>query len=333
MENNKIKLISKKNNKILLVKDIENYSKIEFIKPFLKWVGGKSQILNKIITEFPTNINNYHEIFLGGGSVLLAVLILQKENIIKINKIYAYDLNEPLINLYLNLQKEPLEFYNKIQELITKYNECLKLNVSDKNERNPINENESLKSKESFYYWIRNKYNSLNIEQKNSIIGSSIFLFLNKTCFRGLFRIGPNGFNVPFGNYEKPEIVNKAHIIKISELIKNVEFKCLDFKQSLENLNNQDFIYLDPPYAPENDKSFVSYNENRFNLENHIELFKKCNEINDKNIKFILSNSDVKLLRDNFINNKFNINSILCKRTINSKNPDSKTKEVIIKNY
>ena len=333
MENNKIKLISKKNNKILLVKDIENYSKIEFIKPFLKWVGGKSQILNKIITEFPTNINNYHEIFLGGGSVLLAVLILQKENIIKINKIYAYDLNEPLINLYLNLQKEPLEFYNKIQELITKYNECLKLNVSDKNERNPINENESLKSKESFYYWIRNKYNSLNIEQKNSIIGSSIFLFLNKTCFRGLFRIGPNGFNVPFGNYEKPEIVNKAHIIKISELIKNVEFKCLDFKQSLENLNNQDFIYLDPPYAPENDKSFVSYNENRFNLENHIELFKKCNEINDKNIKFILSNSDVKLVRDNFINNKFNINSILCKRTINSKNPDSKTKEVIIKNY
>jgi DNA adenine methylase len=329
--------VNKKKDKFKLVKDINNNSKIDFVKPFIKWVGGKSQILDKIIQEFPTNINNYHEIFLGGGSVLLSILSLQKENIIKINKIYAYDLNEPLINLYINIQKNPFELYNKIQELIIKYNNCSKLNVSDKNERNPKNENDSLKSKESFYYWIRNNYNSLNNEQKNSIDGSSIFLFLNKTCFRGLFRIGPNGFNVSFGNYEKPEIVNKEHILAVSNLIKNVEFICLDFNKSLniliEKKNKDDFIYLDPPYAPENNKSFVGYNENDFNLDNHLELFKKCNEINKNKIKFILSNSDVKLVRDNFSIEKFNINSILCKRTINSKNPDAKTKEVIIKNY
>ena len=336
----KIKVTNKKNNiedKSKLVKNINNYSNINFVKPFLKWVGGKSQILDKIIPEFPVNINDYYEIFLGGGSVLLAILTLQKENIIKINKIFAYDLNEPLINLYINIQKNPLEFYNKTQELIIKYNDCSILNVLDKNERNPKNENDSLKSKESFYYWIRNNYNSLNNEQKNSINGSSMFLFLNKTCFRGLFRICSNGFNVPFGNYVKPEIVNKEHIFEVSNLIKNVEFKCLDFNQSLnillEKKNKNDFIYLDPPYAPENDKSFVGYNENGFNLENHLELFKKCNDINDQKIKFILSNSDVKLVRDNFINEKFNINSILCKRTINSKNPDAKTKELIIKNY
>jgi DNA adenine methylase len=282
------------NNEIKLVK------KIEFVKPLLKWVGGKTQILDKVLQEFPTDIDNYHEIFLGGGSVLFGILTLQKENIIKVNKIYAYDVNEPLINLYINVKKNPLELYNKIHELIIKYNECSKLNVSDKKERNPKNENDALLSKETFYYWIRKNYNSLTNEQKNSLIGSSMFVFLNKTCFRGLFRIGPNGFNVPFGNYEKPEIVNKEHLLSISELIKNVDFKCLDFKHSIDNLNGNDFVYLDPPYAPENDKSFVGYNENGFNLENHIELFKKCDEINDKKIKFILSNADVKLVRENF---------------------------------
>jgi DNA adenine methylase len=318
--------------KIILVKENDNYDKKLFIKPILKWVGGKNQILDNIISEFPNEIDNYYEIFLGGGSILFALLSLVKNNIIKINnKILAYDLNEPLVNFYKNLQKHPNEFYNMIQDYISKYNNIEIMN--DKNNRKPENEEQAIKSKESYYYWIRQNYNNLTKEEKNDIIGSAMFLFLNKTGFRGLFRVGPNGFNVPFGNYKNPEIINKEHLFEISELIQNVEFKHLSFNESLSNnFSNNDFIYLDPPYAPENEKSFVSYTENGFNLEDNINLFTKCNELNEKNIKFIMSNADVKLVRDNF-DNKFKITSILCKRTINSKNPESKTKEVIIKNF
>jgi DNA adenine methylase len=312
-----------------LVKDVPT-KKIHIPKPILKWVGGKTQIIDKLITDFPVEINNYREAFLGGGSVLLTLLSYVKSGIIKIQgNIYAYDLNEPLIYIYKNIQTHHNELYDVMQTIITDFNECGNGEIN----RTPKNIAEAKIAKENYYYWIRSEYNKLCLTDKKSILGSAMFIFLNKTCFRGVFRVGPKGFNVPYGHYNNPEIINKEHLEEIHNLIQNVVFECCDFNTSLTIVEPNDFVYLDPPYAPETDTSFVGYTENGFNIENHNNLFKLIHILTDTNKKIMLSNADVSLVRENFTNEKYNTLSILCKRSINSKNPDAKAKEVIIKNY
>ena len=302
-------------------------------KPILKWVGGKTQIIDKIIIQFPKEINNYYEIFLGGGSVLLALLIYIKNDIIKIHgNIYAYDLNEALIYTYKNIQSNHNELYDELVKIITIFNSCP---INDNINRKPKDIEEAIINKENYYYWIRSEYNKLSSDDKKSIIASAMFIFLNKTCFRGVFRVGPNGYNVPYGHYNNPEIINKNHLDYINLLIQNVIFECVDFNVSLnrDNFEIDDFIYIDPPYAPEKTTSFVKYTDNGFDINNHHKLFTLIHRLTQNNIKMILNNSDVSLIRDNFTNEQYNITSILCKRSINSKNPESKTKEVMIKNY
>jgi len=321
------KKISKKNCK-------NNTSQV---KPILKWVGGKTQILDKLFIDFPTHINNYHEIFLGGGSVLLTLLTYVKNGTIKIDgNIYAYDLNEPLIYMYKNIQSNHNLLYDEIQKIITEFNSCVVGSGSGSVNRNPASIDEAKNNKENYYYWIRTLYNNLTPDNKKTVYGSALFIFLNKTCFRGVFRLGPKGFNVPYGHYSNPEIVNKEHLNLVHELIQNVIFKSCDFNESLSLSSNcileNDFIYLDPPYAPETSTSFVGYTENGFGIDKHTQLFNLIHELNQKKIKLMLSNADVTLIRNNFSDN-YKITSILCKRAINSKNPDSKTKEVIIKNF
>ena len=298
-------------------------------KPILKWVGGKTQIIDKIINNFPKEINNYREIFLGGGSVLLTLLSYVKKDIIKINgDIYAYDANGPLIYMYKNIQTRHNELYECLINLINEFNDC----NNDEINRNPINIDEETKNRENYYYWIRKNYNNLSNDEINDIIGSAMFIFLNKTCFRGVFRIGPNGFNVPYGHYKNPEIINKNHLDEINELIQNVIFECYDYSISINNIVNNDFTYLDPPYAPEISTSFVGYTKDGFNIDQHNNLFNLIHKLTDENKKMMLSNSDVTLVRDNF-GERYRIIEIVCKRTINSKNPEAKAKEVIIMNY
>ena len=328
-----IKLIEIKNSEIVydnkLVKDVPT-KKIHILKPILKWVGGKTQIIDKLITDFPVEINNYREAFLGGGSVLLTLLSYVKSGYIKIHgNIYAYDLNEPLIYIYKNIQTCHKELYETLQTIITDFNECENGEIN----RKPTNIAEAKIAKENYYYWIRSEYNKLSLTDKKSILGSAMFIFLNKTCFRGIFRVGPNGFNVPYGHYKNPEIINKAHLEEIHNLIQNVVFECCDFNKSLTIVEQNDFVYLDPPYAPEKNTSFVGYTENGFNIENHNNLFKLIHILTDTNKKIMLSNADVSLVRENFTNEKYNTFSVLCKRSINSKNPQAKANEVIIKNY
>jgi len=312
-----------------LVKDVPT-KKIHITKPILKWVGGKTQIIDKLITDFPVEINNYREAFLGGGSVLLTLLSYVKSGIIKIHgNIYAYDLNEPLIHIYKNIQLHHNELYDKLQTIIKDFNECGEGEIN----RTPTNIDEAKIAKENYYYWIRSEYNKLCITDKKGVLGSAMFIFLNKTCFRGVFRVGPKGFNVPYGHYNNPEIINKEHLEELHNLIQNVLFECCDFNTSLTIVEPNDFVYLDPPYAPETDTSFVGYTENGFNIDNHNSLFKLIRILTDTNKKIMLSNADVSLVRENFTNEKYNTLSILCKRSINSKNPDAKAKEVIIKNY
>lgn len=291
-------------------------------KPFLKWVGGKTQIINKIISKIPTEMNNYHEPFLGGGSVLLAVLSLQKQNKIKIhNKIYAYDINRPLINVYKHIQKNKTDLYHFINLYTNEYNNINGTVIN----RKAITIDEAKTSKESYYYWIRNKYNSID---KNTIECSALFMFLNKTCFRGMYREGPNGFNVPYGNYKSLTIITETNLNIISELIKEVVFEESTFIDSIKKSQYGDFIYFDPPYVPENDKSFVGYVSDGFSLDMHKLLFSEIKKLD--NIKFIMSNSNVKLVTDSFID--YESESIIAKRSINSKNPGKKTTEIIIYN-
>jgi DNA adenine methylase len=293
------------------------------MKPFLKWVGGKTQIIDDVFSKFPTTINDYYEPFLGGGSVLLYLLQKQKEGKIKIRgKIIANDINTNLINVYKAIQKDPRKLIKELKKLTDTYNSCKEDKMSEKPKRGvSVSETDSLKSKEAYYYWIRDQYN------KNSVIKEAQFIFLNKTCFRGVYRESKNGFNVPFGNYKNPSIYDENHILQISELIKDVLFINKSFENVIDNVQENDFVYLDPPYYPENEKSFVDYNSAGFDEKIHKKLF-QC--ILGLKCKFVMSNSDVKFVREYFKNYK--IETIVCKRSINSKNPSSKTNEIMVYN-
>ena len=278
------------------------------MKPLLKWIGGKQKLLDSISPHFPKKINNYHELFVGGGSVLLKLLEKQKINEIIVHKnIYAYDSNPILIAFYKQIQKD----HNKL------YIEVLKLKNNWKNE-------ETDEDKATYYYNIRTLYNSKTID----IEKIAMFVFLNKTGFRGLFRLNKSGgFNVPYGNYKNPEIVNEEHLKSVSELIKDVTFICCDF-EDVKNIKKKDFVYMDPPYVPETKGGFVSYSKVGFTEEKHEALFKICNKMK---CKWVLSNSNTDIVKESL--KKFTILEIDARRAINSKNPAAKTKEVIIYNY
>jgi len=308
-----------------------NIERIEPLKPLLKWIGGKTQIIDKIMDQYPSEINNYHEIFIGGGSVLFALLTYIKEGRIRIrNNIYASDLNKVLIYVYKNIQSRPNELYNAITILKEKYN-------SLQDEHNLVNINPDIERdvncKESYYYWIRKRYNNMTEDNKISIEGSAIFIFLNKTGFRGLYRMSRNGYNVPYGNYKNPEIINEDHLMAVHNLIQNVIFTCKNYVEALNNVLENDFIYMDPPYCKETAISFVGYNNGGFKDEEHNILFEKCKEMNRMNIKWMMSNADVKQVKDSFIEDIYKKTIIECKRSINPKKPESKTNEVIIINY
>jgi DNA adenine methylase len=327
----------------------DNLSKVSYPKPLIKWVGGKTQLLEKLMKKFPQQINNYYEIFLGGGSILFAVLHLRKLGVIHIEgKIHAYDLNSLLITFYKTVQAKPNELYGEVDKRVKEYNsiedeESIQKTTNTTSSDPPtkkstkISEKDSKLSKENYYYWCRKVFNDLcnvvNPDEETKLRISAYLLFLNKTCFRGLYREGPNGFNVPYGNYKKPEVINKEHLMEIHELIQDVEFECCDFEISLNReFKTNDFVYLDPPYAPENKTSFVNYTENGFDLGKHIKLFDLCHELTNQKIKFIMNNADVDAVVHRFSTHEYKLESLACKRTINSKNPESKTMEVIIMN-
>ena len=302
---------------------------MEIMKPFLKWVGGKSQIINQVIELFPEKMNNYHEPFLGGGSVLLAFLVHVANGDIKIKgSIYASDLNSNLIGLYKNIQSSPDLLIEEVRKITNEFEKC----TDDIVNRKATTIEEAMTSPESYYFWIRKNFNSFSNEARTSVLASAMLLFMNKTCFRGIYREGPNGFNVPFGHYKNPSILDEKHIRNISVLIKDVVFTTCPFSVALRKIKKNDFVYLDPPYVPENNKSFVSYTSDGFNLDKHIALFKECCEMREKNVKMLMSNADVKLVIDTFPSPLYTTKIISCRRSINSKNPDAKTNEVLITN-
>lgn len=293
------------------------------IKPFVKWAGGKNSLISQLTKYYPIELKNgkierYIEPFVGGGAVLID--ILQKY---KIKEAYAFDINEDLINCY-NVIKNNIE--ELIQELEKKEKEFLILEDDDRQE---------------YFYNVRMSYNSYSLNKENDVKRASEFIFLNRTCFNGLYRVNKNGkFNVPCGKYKNPTICDSSNLRNLSNLIKNVTFECGDYKNSEKLINKNTFVYFDPPYRPLSaSSSFTSYAKEDFNDENQRELAEYYNELNLKNAKLMLSNSNPKNvnIEDNFfedIYKGFIINEISAKRMINSNTKGrGEISELVITNY
>ena len=293
------------------------------MKPFLKWVGGKTQILSQVLCEFPEQINNYYEPFLGGGSVLLGVL---SEKTIS-GTIYASDVNEKTIALFCHIQSNLDEFLDALKKLVDTYTSIalMKEESNEKRKKIMVTIENCKITQEYYYYYIRSLYNSM---ESPTIEASAMLLFLNKTCFRGVYREGPHGFNVPFGNNKNVSIYDVQHLRDVSQLFQRVVFRACSFEDALLNVKVGDFVYADPPYAPENDKSFVGYVEDGFSLEKHTQLFTICKSLKGK---FLMSNADVALVKNAFPS-PYKTKVISVKRSINSKDPGQKTNEVLIMN-
>lgn len=294
------------------------------IKPFVKWAGGKGSLLNQLNNYYPLELKNgkieyYIEPFVGGGAVLID--ILQNYDV---KEAYAFDINIDLINSY-NVIK------NNVEELITNLKllekEYLSLEKDDRKE---------------YFYNMRKQYNSYRITKDEMSLQKAIeFIFLNRTCFNGLYRVNKNGdFNVPMGNYKNPTICDEENLRALSELIKNVNFEYEDYKASQKYIKKNTFVYFDPPYRPLNITSgFTSYTKEDFDDENQKELALYYKELNNNNVKVMLSNSNPKNTNkeDCFFENiykGFNINEVYAKRMINANSSGrGEISELLITNY
>lgn len=301
---------------------------IKTAKPFLKWAGGKTQLIEQIKKNLPADIfsngsfrnNNltYIEPFVGSGAVLFWLL----NNFNNIKKVVINDINEDLINTYKIIASKPKELISILIQFQNEYHEL------DNKEEKKIN----------YYY---NKREIFNSRKENKIIQASIFIFLNRTCFNGLFRVNRNNeFNVPIGSYKKPTICDKENIFAVSEVLQNVEILAGDYENTLEYATKNTFFYFDPPYKPlSNTSSFNSYSKNEFNDEEQIRLRNFCKKLDILGHKWMLSNSDLKgkNINDEFfdeIYSEFYINRVVAKRFINA-NPDKRGElnELLITNY
>lgn len=290
------------------------------MKPIIKWVGGKSQLLDKIIPLIPPQINHYYEPFIGGGSLLLHLL----SNNHNIQHYHASDLNPNLICVYQMIQSNPQELINELDKISKDYHSI----TQQKGNKKPKTMNDALTSQESYYYFTRNLFNQ---RKEYDPLKAAQFIFLNKTGFRGLYRTGPNGFNVPFGHYTNPTILDKKHIEDMSDLIKNVHFSVCDYQSATQNAQPGDFVYLDPPYAPIKTTSFVSYIQKEFD---HKQFVQDCCDLhNNKNVKFLMSNSNAPAILNHFNHDDYHCLQTDARRAINSKKPQSTAKEILVFNY
>ncbi|WP_071026992.1 DNA adenine methylase [Peptoniphilus raoultii] len=276
------------------------------VSPFIKWAGGKRALIPAISRFYPfesLKIDTYIEPFVGSGAILFDIL-----NKFTLKNIIINDINAQLISTYKFIQLNPSILIKKLRELKKYFFDLSQTKRSD------------------FYYEIRNIYNK-NIENndfKTADMAAS-FIFLNKTCYNGLYRVNKKGlFNVPYGSYKNPSIFDEDNIYNISKLLKNVVILNGVYNNTLEFIDENTFVYLDPPYRPlSSSSSFTSYAKGDFNDYDQIELSNFIKMIDNRRAKFILSNSDPKNtdINDNFFDDlytDFKIYRISAKRSINS---------------
>lgn len=292
------------------------------VKPFIKWVGGKSQLIEQLDAQLPADFDSledvtYIEPFVGGGAMLFYML----QHYPNINHAIINDINPDLITCYRTVRDDPNELIASLQDIENIY---LSLNTEE--------------ARKEFFMVVRNRYNEKNLDP---IENTTKFFFLNKTCFNGLYRVNKKGlFNVPFGRYSNPTICNPETILKDSELLQRVEILNGDFEETFKYAQGNTLFYFDPPYRPLNDtSSFNNYAKEAFNDDAQIRLKKYCDRINDAGFKFMLSNSDGKSVNreDNFFDvlyAAYQIERVWASRSINS-NPNKRGEltEILVRNY
>ena len=273
-------------------------------QPFIKWVGGKSQLLEEIREKYPSKIEKYCEPFVGGGAVLFDVLSQFQTKEVLIN-----DINKELINTYSQIK-----------------NNCEVL-ISQLSEIQAIYKNHSTEENKEFFYEKRARYNELKTKENDvaNIEKAVLFIFLNKTCFNGLYRVNSKGlFNVPFNNAKNPLLCDEANLRNCSKLLQNVQMTVGDYSKCKDFIDGNTFVYIDPPYRPLSQTSaFTSYSENGFSDKEQIELKNFITEISDKGAMVLASNSDPKNAdeNDSFFDelySHFEIRRVSASRMINS---------------
>ena len=266
--------------------------------PIVKWVGGKRQLLFELLKNMPKTYNRYFEPFIGGGALFFE---LQSDHA------YISDMNEELINLYSVVR-------DSVDELIE---DLSKHEIS-----------------KEYFLEIRNIDRTEEYSKLSNVERASRFIYLNRTCFNGMYRVNSKGeFNVPFGNYKNPRIIDENNLLNCSELLKKTEIKCADFSEIIHKVQKGDFVYFDPPYVPLNEtSSFTSYTKDGFDIDMQFKLREVCDELDSMGVKFMLSNSDTKLVNELYVN--YNIKKVFASRQINANaNGRGKITEVLVKNY
>ncbi|KKU49598.1 MAG: adenine methylase protein [Parcubacteria group bacterium GW2011_GWA1_47_10] len=268
---------------------------------FLKWAGGKRKILPLIEKFFPKKIDRYFEPFLGGGSVFFYV----KQ---KYNPPYSLisDTNVDLINTYIHVRDNP----GQLIKYLSKFKK---------------------KNSKFFYYLVRENFNK---KKYKGIRRSAAFIYLNKNCFNGLYRVNSkNEFNVPYGKYKNPSTFDEKIIYEASVMLKNgVEIKCQDYQAIISKVKGDDFIYLDPCYDPLKKTSFANYTPERFSTSDRLKLYSFIENLRKKGAKVVLSNNDIPEIHELY--SDYNINEILAPRFIGSKVAyRNRVSELVITNY
>lgn len=276
--------------------------KNKLIMPIVKWVGGKRQLLPELESRLPKKFNTYYEPFFGGGALLFHM---------QPKKAVINDVNKGLISMYQIVKNQPEDLIKDLKKHI---------NTSD------------------YFYSIRDKDRSkLEFDKLNDIEKASRLIYLNKTCFNGLYRVNSSGeFNTPFGGYKQPNIVNEATIKAVSEYFNKIEirFLNLDFEKSLDGIKKGDFVYFDPPYDPVSTSSnFTGYNESGFTRKDQERLRDLCVELDEMGVKFMLSNSASDFIKELYSSFK-SVEIVKARRSINSDgNGRGEIDEVIVRNY
>jgi DNA adenine methylase len=291
-------------------------------KPFIKWVGGKNQLIEQLDANLPADFGKcdnttYIEPFVGGGAMLFYML----QRYPNIQHAIINDINPDLATCYRTVRDNPMELIDSLKDMENAY-----LTLQSEDDR------------KKFFMAVRDRYNEKNLDP---IENTTKFFFLNKTCFNGLYRVNKKGlFNVPFGKYTNPTICDPATIINDSELLQRVEILTGDFESTFKYAHDNTLFYFDPPYRPLSDtSSFNDYAKEAFNDDAQIRLKEYCDRINDAGFRFMLSNSDCKGKNeaDNFFDvlyASYQIERVWASRSINS-NPSKRGKltEILVHNY
>ena len=272
------------------------------VAPFVKWAGGKRQLLPQIEERMPEKYNNYIEPFVGGGAVVFGLL---PENAL-IN-----DINEALINTYRQICNEPDMFLKVINKL----------------------DQEMWEDGKKYYYSLREHYNDKLMKAEYDVELAALFVFINKHCFNGLYRVNGKGlFNVPYNNSRRSS-VDESLIMEVSEYLQGITIMNGDFQEISASAKKGDFIFLDSPYAPLNPTSFESYTKEGFDIESHRRLSKFYDELTAKGCYCMLTNHNTELINELYGNKGYKIDVVSVKRMINSDASNRVGEEVIICNY